>query len=53
MWNGKLQACDYLKDLNFQNLCGDDAGIDLGNASEFPKTIFIDVFGELPSIHMF
>ena len=37
MWNDKLQACDYLEDLNFQKLYGSDVGPDLGNASEFHK----------------
>jgi len=53
MWNGKLQTYDYLEDLNFQKLYGDDVRPDLRNASEFHKLIFIDVLGELPSGHMF
>lgn len=53
MWNGKLQARDYLKDLNFQKLYGSDARPNLGNASEFHKLIHIDVLGELPFRHMF
>ena len=53
MWNGKLQACDYLEDLNFQKLYGSDVRPDLGNASEFHKLIHVDVHGELPSRHMF
>ena len=53
MWNDKLQACDYLEDLNFQKLYGGDAGPELGNVSEFHKLICIDVLGELPSRHMF
>ena len=53
MWNDKLQACDYLEDLNFQKLYGSDVGLDLGNASEFHKLIRVDVLGELPSKHMF
>jgi len=53
MWNGKLQARDYLEDLSFQKLYDDDAEPDLGNASEFHKLICIDVLGELPSGHMF
>ena len=48
-----LQACDYLKDLKFQKLCGSDVGPELGNASEFQKLIRVDVLGELPSKHMF
>ena len=53
MWNDKLQACDYLEDLNFQKLYGSDVGLDLGNASEFHKPIRVDVLGELLSGHMF
>ncbi len=53
MWNDKLQACDYLEDLNFQKLYGSDVGPDLGNASEFHKLIRVDVLGEPPSEHMF
>ena len=53
MWNGKLQARDYLEDLNFQNLYDGDDGPDLGNASEFHKLICIDVLGELPFGYMF
>ena len=53
MWNGKLQAYDYLEDLNFQKLYGSDVGPDLGNASEFHKLIRFDVIYELPSRHMF
>ena len=52
MWNDKLQACDYLKNFNFQKLYGSDVGPDLGNASEFHKLIHIDVLGELPSGHV-
>ena len=52
MWKDKLQACDYLKDLNFQKLYGSDVGPDLGNASEFHKLIRVDVLGEPPSGHM-
>ena len=48
-----LQACDYLKDLNFQKLYGSDVEPDLGNAFEFHKFIRIDVLGEPPSKHMF
>lgn len=29
MWNGELQAYDYLEDLNFQKLYGSDVGPDL------------------------
>jgi len=53
MWNGKLQARDYLKDLNFQKLYGDDAEPDLGNASEVQKLICIDVLYQFPSGYMF
>ena len=53
IWYGGLQACDYLKDLNFQKLYGSDVEPDLGNASEFHKLIRIDVLGEPPSEHMF
>ena len=53
MWNGKLQASDYLEDLNFQNLYGDDAKLELGNSSEFHKLICIDVLGELLSGYTF
>ena len=53
MWKDKLQACDYLEDLNFQKLHGSDVGPDLENASEFDKLICVDVLGELPSGHMF
>ena len=53
MWNGELQAYDYLEDLNFQKLYGSDVGLDLGNASKFHKLICIDVLGELPSVYMF
>ena len=53
MWNDKLQACDYLEDLNFQKLYGSDVRPDLGNAYEFHKFIRVDVLGELPSGHMF
>jgi len=53
MWNGKLQARDYLEDLNFQKLYGSDAGPDLGNASKFHKLIRIDVLGELSFEYMF
>ena len=52
MWNDKLQACDYLKDLNFQKLYGSDVGPDLGNASKFHKLIRVDILGELPYGHM-
>ena len=48
MWEDKLQACDCLKDLNFQKLYGTDVGPGLGNASEFHKLIRINVLGELP-----
>jgi len=51
--NGKLQARDYLEDLNFKKLYGDDEGPDLGNASEFHKLICIDVPCELSSGYMF
>ena len=40
MWKDKLQACDYLEDLNFQKLYGSDVGPDLGNASESQKLIW-------------
>ena len=53
MWNDKLQACDYLEDLNFQKLYGSDVGLDLGNASEFQKLICVDVLCEPSSEHMF
>ena len=53
MRNDKLQACDYLKDINFQKLYGSDVGPDLGNSSEFHKLNHVDVLGELPSRHMF
>jgi len=49
----KLQAHDYLVDLNFQKLYGSDARPDLGTASEFYKLICIDILGELPSGYMF
>src|ERR1700722_9466624 len=49
MWKDKLQACDYLKDINFQKLYGSDVGPDLGNASKFHKLIRVDVLGELSS----
>ena len=52
MWEDKMQACDYLEDLNFQKLYGNDVGPDLGNASEFLKLIRVDVLGELSSRHM-
>ena len=48
-----LQACDYLKDLNFQKLYGSDVGPNLGNASESHKLIRVDVLGELSSGHIF
>jgi len=47
MWNDKLQACDYLEDINFQQLYGSDVRQDLGNASEFYKLNHVDVLGEL------
>ena len=53
MGNGKLQDRDYLEDLNFQKLYGNDVGPDLGNASKFHKLICIDVLGELSSAYMF
>lgn len=53
IWYDGLQACDYLKDLNFQKLYGSDVELDLGNASEFQKLIRIDVLGEPPSEHLF
>ena len=53
IWYGGLQACDYLEDLNFQKLYGDDAGPYLGNASEFQKLIHVGVLREPPSEHMF
>ena len=53
MWEDKMQACDYLEDLNFQKLYGNDVGPDLGNAFEFHKLIRIDVLGEFPFGHMF
>ena len=49
----KLQACDYLEDINFQKLYGSDVGPDLGNAYEFQKLIRVDVLGEPSSEHMF
>jgi len=39
MWKDKMQACDYLEDLNFMKLYGSDVGPDLGNAFEFHKLI--------------
>ena len=45
MWNSKLQARDYLEDLNFQKLYGSDAEPDLGNTSQFHKLIHVDVLG--------
>ena len=53
MWNAKLQAYDYLEDLNFKKLYGSDVEQDLGNASEFHKLIHVDVLGELLSGRMF
>jgi len=47
MWNGELQACDYLEDLNFQKLYGSDVGPNSGNASESHKLIHVNVLGEL------
>jgi len=44
MWKDKLQACDYLEDLNFQKLHGSYVGPDLGNAYEFHKLIRVDMF---------
>lgn len=52
MWEDKLQACDYLEDLNFQKLYGNDVRPDLGNASEFHKLIRVDFFGEPLSRHL-
>ena len=51
MVNNKLVTNSM--ELNFQKLCGSDAGPDLGNAFEFLKLIRIDVLGELPSGYMF
>ena len=53
MWNDKLQACDYLEDINIQKLYGSNVRLDFGNASEFHKLNHVDVLGELPSRHMF
>ena len=47
MWNDKLQAYDYLKDINIQKLYGSDVEPGLGNASEFHKLNHVDVLGEL------